>query len=45
MLSRLQRSGFKEKRKKEPNVCHALALASAMCGLEVDLEGYPFHIP
>ena len=44
MLIHIRRFGFKEKRKKEPNVCHALALASAMCGLEVNLENYPFNI-
>lgn len=35
MLVHIQRFGFKEKRRKSPNVCHALALASAMCGLEI----------
>ncbi|MBM4464249.1 MAG: IS4 family transposase [Chloroflexi bacterium] len=44
MLTHIRRFGFKDKRKKEPNVCHALALASAMCGLEVSLENYPFTI-
>jgi len=44
MLTHIRRFGFKDKRKKEPNVCHALALASAMCGLEVNLENYPFNI-
>jgi hypothetical protein len=29
MLSRIARFGFKQKRTKEPNTCHALALASA----------------
>jgi hypothetical protein len=29
MLSRIARFGFKEKRNKEPNTCHALALVSA----------------
>lgn len=38
MLSHIERFGFKEKRKKEPNTCHALALASAMCGVELDLS-------
>lgn len=38
MLMHIQRFGFKEKRKKKPNVCHALALVSALCGLNVDLE-------
>lgn len=37
MLMHIQRFGFKEKRKKEPNVCHALALASALCRVNVDL--------
>ena len=44
MLTHIRLFGFKDKRKKEPNVCHALALASAMCGLEVNLENYPFNI-
>jgi hypothetical protein len=30
MLSHIKRFGYKEKRKKDPNICHALALASAM---------------
>jgi hypothetical protein len=34
MLSQIQRFGFKEKRKKEPNVCHALALASAVWNIQ-----------
>ena len=38
MVSHIERFGFKEKRNKEPNICHALALASAMCGLDVDLS-------
>jgi hypothetical protein len=37
MVTHIERFGFKEKRNKEPNVCHALALASAMCGLDIDL--------
>lgn len=38
MLSQIKRFGFMEKRKKEPNTCHALALASAMCGIQLDLD-------
>ena len=38
MLCHIERFGFKEKRKKEPNTCHALALASAMCGLQFDVN-------
>lgn len=38
MLWYIERFGFKEKRRKQPNVCHALALVSAMCGLDVPLE-------
>jgi len=33
MSDHLARFGFKEKRKKRPNICHALDLVSAMCGL------------
>ena len=44
MLAHIQSFGFKDKRKKEPNVCHALALASAMCGLEVKLESCHFTV-
>jgi hypothetical protein len=36
MISQIRRFGFKEKRKKEPNVCHALALASAAWNLQHD---------
>lgn len=36
MLSHIQRFGFKEKRKKEPNTCHALAVASAMYRVQLD---------
>lgn len=36
MLSQIQRFGFKEKRKKEPNVCHALALASAVWNIHLN---------
>ncbi len=36
MLSHIERFGFKEKRKKEPNTCHELALASAMSGFQLD---------
>jgi hypothetical protein len=36
MLTHIERFGFKEKRKKEPNTCHELALASAMSGIKLD---------
>ena len=36
MLSQIERFGFKEKRKKVPNTCHALALASAICRIQLD---------
>lgn len=36
MLSHIQRFGFKERRKKNPNTCHALAAASAICGTKLD---------
>jgi hypothetical protein len=35
MLSQIIRFGFKEKRKKEPNTCHALALASAVWNVQL----------
>lgn len=38
MLSHIRRFGFKEKRRKEPNACHALALASAICGAKLNLD-------
>lgn len=38
MLSHIRRFGFKEKRRKEPNACHALALASAICGAKPNLD-------
>lgn len=34
MLSHIQRFGFKEKRQKEPNLCHALALVSAVWSIQ-----------
>jgi methyl-accepting chemotaxis protein len=36
MLSHISRFGFKQKRKKMPNVCHALALISAIYRLDDD---------
>jgi hypothetical protein len=36
MLSQIERFGFKEKRIKEPNTCHGLALASAVFGIRLD---------
>jgi len=38
MLSHIRRFGFKEKRRKEPNACYAIALASAICGAQLDLN-------
>ena len=38
IVRRMERFGFKQKRKKQPNVCHALALASTVYVLEIDLE-------
>lgn len=38
MLSHIERFGFKEKRKKEPNTCHALALASAVYRVTLDMN-------
>lgn len=38
MLAHIQRFGFKEKRRKEPNACYSLALASAICGAELNLH-------
>ena len=34
MLMHIQRFGFKEKRNKEPNVCHALAFVPVLCGID-----------
>ncbi len=39
MLACIQRFGFKEKRKKNPNVCHALTQVSIMCGLDAGPHG------
>lgn len=36
MLAQIQRFGCKEKRKKEPNTCYALALASAASSVQLD---------
>ncbi len=44
MLAHIQVFGFKDKRKKEPNVYQALALASGMCGLEVEWESHYFTV-
>lgn len=38
LVQRIERFGFKQKRKKQPNVCHALALASTVYVLEIDLD-------
>jgi hypothetical protein len=38
MLSHIERFGFKQKRKKRPNTCHALALVSAIYQVTVDLN-------
>ncbi len=38
MLNRLERFGFKQKRLKHPNVCHALALASTVYELELETK-------
>lgn len=38
MLNRLERFGFKQKRLKHPNVCHALALASTVYQLELETK-------
>jgi hypothetical protein len=37
MLTHIQRFGFKEKRTKEPNTCHALALASAVWNVQLNV--------
>jgi hypothetical protein len=34
LLTHIERFAFKEKRTKEPNLCHRLALVSAACGFE-----------
>lgn len=44
MLKRIERFGFKQKRKKQPNVCHALALASAVYVLELGV-GQEVELP
>jgi len=38
ILRRIERFGFKQKRKKHPNICHALALAFTVFVLDVDLD-------
>lgn len=38
MHRRIERFGFKQKRKKQPNICHALALAFTVYVLDVDLD-------
>ena len=38
ILSRIEHFGFKQKRKKQPNICHALALAFTVFVLDVDLD-------
>ena len=38
IFERIERFGFKQKRTKRPNVCHALALASVVYVLEFDLD-------
>jgi hypothetical protein len=38
MFDDIQRFGFKQKRKKLPNACHALALVSAIHSLEFDID-------
>jgi hypothetical protein len=38
IFKRIERFGFKQKRIKQPNVCHALALASVFYILEFDLD-------
>lgn len=38
ILSRIGRFGFKQKRKKRPNICHALALAFTVYVFDVDLD-------
>lgn len=38
MLEHIGLFGFKQKRRKKPNICHALALASTVFDLKVDCE-------
>ncbi len=38
MLRRIERFGFKQKRKKQPNICHALAFAFTVYVLDVDVD-------
>jgi len=38
MLNHIRLFGFKQKRKKEPNICHALALASTIYNLEFKVQ-------
>ncbi len=38
MFQNIERFGFKQKRKKHPNVCHALALLSPVHTLELDID-------
>lgn len=38
LLRRIERFGFKQKRKKQPNVCHSLALAFTVYVLDIDLD-------
>ncbi len=38
IFKRIERFGFKQKRTKQPNVCHALALASVVYILEFDVD-------
>jgi len=40
IVKRIERFGFKQKRQKQPNICHALALASLVYILEFDLDQY-----
>ena len=35
---RLERLGFKQKRTKQPNICHALALASSLFALDIESD-------
>lgn len=38
IFKRIEHFGFKQKRQKQPNVCHALALASVVYVLEFDVD-------
>ena len=38
IFRRIERFGFKQKRKKQPNICHALAFAFTVYVLEVDAD-------